>query len=105
MTMPENKDTVVVRERVIKIVAGKGSSKIAEYAVREYPEPGSIPNWFMGVIFLLKDEIQPDEKIVIHEGVIQIAKKTAIDKLVDWVKGPRKAPDISGKVSEESFRH
>ena len=90
---------------MIKIAAGKGPSKVAEYTVREYPEPGSIPNWFMGVIFLLKDEIQSDEKIVIHEGVIKIVKKTAIDKLVDWVKGPRKAPDISGKVSEEGFRH
>ena len=103
--MPENKDANVVREQVLKIAAGKGPSRVAEYTVREYPEPGSIPNWFMGVIFLLKDEIQPDEKIVIHEGVIKIVKKTAIDKLVEWVTGSRKAPDISGKVPEEGLRH
>jgi hypothetical protein len=103
--MPENKDMNAVREQVLKIVASKGTFKAVEYTVREYPEPGSIPNWFMGVILLLKDEIQPDEKIVIHDGIISIAKKTAIDKLVEWVKGSKKAPDIDGKVSEEGLRH
>lgn len=103
--MPENKEASAVREQVLKIAAGRGPSKVPEYTVREYPEPGSIPNWFMGVIFLLKDEIQPDEKIVIQDGVIQIAKKTAIDKLMDWVKGSKKGADISGKVPEEGLRH
>lgn len=103
--MPENKETSAVTEQVLKITAGKGPSKVPEYTVREYPEPGSIPNWFMGVIFLLKDEIQPDEKIVIQDGVIKIAKKTAIDKFVEWVKGTKKADEISAKVPEEGFRH
>jgi hypothetical protein len=103
--MPENKDMSAAREQALKIAAGKGPTKAVEYTVREYPEPGSIPNWFMGVIFLLKDEIQPDEKIVIQEGIIKIVKKTAIDRLVDWVKGSKKAPDIDGKVPEEGLRH
>lgn len=103
--MPEDKDTSAVREQVLKIAAGRGPAKVAEYTVRDYPEPGSIPNWFMGVIFLLKDEIQPDEKIVIQDGVIKIAKKTTIDKFVDWVKGSKKSPDIDEKVPEDGLRH
>lgn len=104
--MPENKEmSDAATVNVLKIAAGRGPHRVAEYTVREYPEPGSIPNWFMGVIFLLKDEIQPDEKIVIHDGVIKIAKKTAIDKFVEWVRGSKKAEDIDGKVPEEGLRH
>lgn len=103
--MPEDKDTSAAREQVIRIAAGTGPSRAMEYTVREYPEPGSIPNWFMGVVFLLKDEIQPDEKIVIQGGVIKIAKKTAIDKFVDWVRGSKKAPDIDEKVPKDGLRH
>lgn len=108
--MPEDKDTQAAGERVIKIAAGKGPARVLEYTVREYPEPGSIPNWFMGVIFLLKDEIQPDEKIVIQDGVIKIAKKTALDKLVDWVKRSKKAHGLEegaqhDKAPEGSLRH
>jgi len=103
--MPENKETSAATENVLKIAAGRGPSRFAEYTVREYPEPGSIPNWFMGVIFLLKDEIQSDEKIVIQDGVIKIVKKTAIDKFVEWVTGgAKKADDINGKVPEEGLR-
>lgn len=103
--MPENKETSAATENVLKIAAGKGPSRVAEYTVREYPEPGSIPNWFMGVIFLLKNEIEPDEKIVIQDGVIKIAKKTAIDKFVEWVRRSKKADDINGKVPEQGLRH
>lgn len=108
--MPEDKNTSAVREQVIKIAAGRGPARVVEYTVREYPEPGSIPNWFMGVIFLLKDEIQSDEKIVIQDGVIKIAKKTALDKFVDWVKGSSKAQDLEeksdhDKAPEGSLRH
>lgn len=103
--MPENKETSAATENVLKIAAGRGPSRVAEYTVREYPEPGSIPNWFMGVIFLLKNEIEPDEKIVIQDGVIKIVKKTAIDKFVEWVKRSKKADDINGKVSEQGLRH
>lgn len=103
--MPEDKNTSAVREQVLKIVAGRGPAKVVEYTVREYPEPGSIPNWFMGVIFLLKDEIQPDEKIAIQDGVIKIVKKTAIDRFVDWVRRSKKVQDIDDKVPEEGLKH
>lgn len=103
--MPENMDANAVREQVLKIAAGKVPSKIAEYTVREYSEPGSIPNWFMGVIFLLKDEIQPDEKIVIHDGVIKIVKKTAVDRLIEWVRGAKKTDGADARVPEDGLRH
>lgn len=70
----------------IRIVAARRSSKVVEYEVREFSEPGSIPNWFMGVVLLLRDEIQEDEKIVVHDKVIRIVKKTPLDRLVDWVR-------------------
>lgn len=104
-TMPEDRNSSAVRDEVLRIAAGRGPARFAEYTVREYPEPGSIPNWFMGVIFLLKDEIGPDEKIVIQEGVIKIARKTAIDKLLDWVRRQKKAQDIDEKVPEGELPH
>ncbi|MBI2413906.1 MAG: hypothetical protein HYV24_11950 [Deltaproteobacteria bacterium] len=70
----------------IRIVAAGRSSKVVEYEVREFSEPGSIPNWFMGVVLLLRDEIQEDEKIVVHDKIIKIVKKTPLDRLVDWVR-------------------
>jgi len=103
--MTENMDASTVREQVLKIAAGKGPLKVAEYTVREYPEPGSIPNWFMGVIFLLKDEIQPDEKIVVHDGVIKIVKKTAVDRFIEWVRGAKKPDGVDSKVPEDGLRH
>lgn len=95
----------------LRIVAARGSSKVVEYEVRESAEPGSIPNWFMGVVLLLRDEIQEDEKIVVHDKIIKIVKKSPLDKLVDWVrrvKGER-ADDggdgDNGPGRNEGLRH
>ncbi len=84
--MPQDTDTVEVQEKVIRIVAAKGTTRIIEYEVNDADGPGFIPNWFIGVVLLLRDEIEDDEKIVIHEGVIKIVKKTPIDKFLEWVK-------------------
>lgn len=87
-----------MRAEVIRIVAARGNSRVLEYTVREFAEPGSIPNWFPGVLLLLKEEIQDDEKIVFHEGIIRIVKKTAMDRLVDWL---RKKKNPEAALAEE----
>ncbi len=78
---------IEIQEKAIRIVAAKGTTKIIEYEESGTDGPGSIPNWFIGVILLLRDEIEEDEKIVIHDGVIRIVKKTPVDRFLDRVKG------------------
>ncbi len=77
---------IEMRQKALTIVAAKGTTKIIEYEVGETDGPGYIPNWFIGVILLLRDEIEEDEKIVAHNGVIKIVKKTPVDRFLDWIK-------------------
>jgi len=77
---------IEMRQKALTIVAAKGTTKVIEYEVSDTDGPGSIPNWFIGVILLLRDEIGDDEKIVVHNGVIKIAKKTTVDRFLDWIK-------------------
>ena len=89
MPLKHTRENAGFQAEVLRIVAAKGNARVQEYDVRENAEPGSVPNWFLGVILLLRDEIQEDEKIVVHDGIIRIVKKTSIDKFLDWVKGIR----------------
>jgi hypothetical protein len=77
---------IEMQQKALTIVAAKGTTKIIEYEVSDTDGPGSIPNWFIGVILLLRDEIEEDEKIVVHNGVIKIVKKTPVDRFLDWIK-------------------
>lgn len=72
------RDTVEIKSDVIRIVAAKGTTRVIEYEMKDPEEPGSVPNWFPGVILLLRDEIQDDEKIVVEDKVVKIVKKTTI---------------------------
>lgn len=83
------RDTVEIKSDVIRIVAAKGATRLIEYEMKDPEEPGSVPGWFPGVILLLRDEIQDDEKIVVQDKVIKIVKKTPIDRFLDWVRGRR----------------
>lgn len=100
--MPDNKNVERIRAEVIKIVAARKSTDIIEYEVRDFAEPGSVPNWFLGVILLLRDEIQEDEKIVVQNRIIKIVKKTAMDKFLDWVRGLRSLPGIDAEHGMEN---
>ncbi len=104
------KDAIEMRPGAIRIVAAKGGMCVIEYEVRETEEPGSVPNWFPGVILLLRDEIEDDEKIIVEAGIIRIAKKTAMDRFLDWVRGRRGAGQGPGNAQgadrpKEETRH
>ncbi len=100
--MPVNKDTVEIKPDVIKIVAAKGTARVIEYEMKDPEEPGNVPNWFPGVILLLRDEINDDEKIVVQDKIIKIIKKTTIDRFLDWVKGRRAASTNEMNPDEEA---
>jgi hypothetical protein len=101
------RDTVEIKSDVIRIIAEKSAARVIEFEMKDPDEPGNVPNWFPGVILLLRDEIQDDEKIVVQNRVIKIVKKSPVDRVLDWIKGRRSSEgtDISGPADNGGLHH
>jgi len=99
------RDTIEIKSDVIRIIAEKGDARVIEYEMKDPEEPGNVPNWFPGVILLLRDEIQDDEKIVVQDKVIKIVKKTPVDRFLDWVRRRRPSEGTDNGPSEDKGLH
>ncbi len=76
------------------IAAARGTVRGFEYETIGSGSPGDIPNWLIGVIFLIRDEIEDCEKIVIEDGVIKIVRKTSIERFMDWITRKRSSGGV-----------
>lgn len=59
------------------------------YTQREYMDKGDIPNHIAAMLAFVRQDLKPNEKVIVREGKLYIVEKSVFDKAVDWVAGRR----------------
>jgi len=58
-----------------------------DYYKREYMEEGDIPNHVAAILAFIRQDLKPNEKVVVRDGTLRIVEKTAFDRFIDWAAG------------------
>lgn len=66
-----------------------------DYYQREYLEVGDIPNHIAAILAFIREDLKPNEKIVVKNRKIYVVEKTTLDKFVDWVAGRRQQNPVN----------
>src|SRR3972149_45126 len=61
------------------------------YHQREYADDGDIPNHIAATLAFIRDDLKPNEKVVVQDRLLHIVEKTAFDRFVDWVAARRQS--------------
>lgn len=60
-----------------------------DYHQRQYLDKGDIPNHIVATLAYFRQNLKPNEKVIVQCGKLYVVEKTSFDKLVDWVAGNR----------------
>lgn len=58
-----------------------------DYYKREYMDKGDIPNHVAAVLAFVRQDLKPNEKVVVMDGMLRVVEKTAFDRFIDWAAG------------------
>ncbi len=76
------------REPIIISATTPGRAQyIPDYHQREYADEGDIPNHIAATLAFIREELKPNEKVVVHDRKLYIVEKTSFDRFVDWIAG------------------
>lgn len=53
------------------------------YHQREYWDEGDIPNHIAATLAFIRDELKPNEKVIVQDHKLYVVEKTAFDRFVD----------------------
>ena len=59
------------------------------YHQREYADGGDIPNHIAATLAFIREELKPNEKVIVQDHLLYIVEKTSFDRFVDWVAARR----------------
>jgi hypothetical protein len=66
-------------------------------------DEGDIPNHVAAMLAFIRQDLKPNEKVIVQEGKLYVIEKTAFDKLVDWVSGKKLDKSASHPYSTDAI--
>lgn len=58
-----------------------------DYSRREYMDRGDIPNHVAAILAFIRQDLKPNEKVIVMDGMLRVVEKTAFDRFIDWAAG------------------